>query len=259
MGTDQSENLWGNTWFKQDIFTGIVYIHNLVFSLYQYLHFCSCVPDVGVDIQLLFCKFLFLAFSFLWTLWLIEYHFLLLQHCDCRMRLLTIYHHFAINSNMTCRSGSRTSWTAIRALQCYLRHLAHAWGGTTWHQTCVDKPARSWKLLFFRPLGSLGCFRIVSSRASLRIPGALFHMSWMFFSLSDSDLVRILYHQTERFSWWTPILRREAIQGFFKGKLLDPTAEFDGKQLPWTLVDYVAQTSKDGSTFHFCARNMKVG
>lgn len=58
-------------------------------------------------------------------------------------------------------------------------------------------------------------------------------------------LPEILYHQTERFSWWTPTLRREAIQGFFKGKLLDPTAEFDGKQLPWTLVDYVAQTGKD--------------
>lgn len=172
------------------------------------------------------------------------------------MRLLTIYHHFAINSKMACRSGSRTSWIAIRALQCYLRHLAHAWGGTTWHQTYVDKPARSWKLLFFRPLGSLGCLnKIVSSRASLRIPGA-YESVWInyeCFSRCHCDLVRILYHQTERFSWWTPMLRREAIQGFFKGKLLDPTAEFDGKQLPWTLVDYVAQTGKDCNMENFCA------
>lgn len=41
-------------------------------------------------------------------------------------------------------------------------------------------------------------------------------------------------------------MRKEAIQGFFKGKLLNPTADFDGKQLPWTLVDYVAQTAKAG-------------
>ena len=26
---------------------------------------------------------------------------------------------------------------------------------------------------------------------------------------------------------------------------LDPAAYFDGKQLPWTLVDYVAQTAKE--------------
>ena len=74
-----------------------------------YVHFCFCILDVGVDIQLLFCKFLFLAFPFLWTLWLVEYPFLLLQHDDCPMRLLTIYHHFTTKSKMACGSGSRTN------------------------------------------------------------------------------------------------------------------------------------------------------
>lgn len=58
-------------------------------------------------------------------------------------------------------------------------------------------------------------------------------------------LPEILYHQTEKFTWWTAAMRREAIEGFFRSKLLDPAAYFDGKQLPWTLVDYVAQTAKD--------------
>lgn len=56
--------------------------------------------------------------------------------------------------------------------------------------------------------------------------------------------LRILYHQTERFSWWTNAMRRHSIEGFFRCEV-DELKDFEGKTLPWTLVDYVKQTAKD--------------
>lgn len=59
-----------------------------------------------------------------------------------------------------------------------------------------------------------------------------------------SVLPEILYHQTEKFTWWTPTMRRVSIEGFFKCSV-DGEKEIDGKLLPWTLVDYVKQTAQD--------------
>ena len=102
---------------------GFLFISTTLFFPYI-CNFGFWIPHVGVDTLLLFCKFLFLAFSFIWTLGLVEYPFMLLRHYGCPMRLLTISPHFA-RSRMACGSGSRTNWIAIRALQCSLRHLAH--------------------------------------------------------------------------------------------------------------------------------------
>ncbi len=85
----------------------------------------------------------------------------------------------------TCR-GCLMNWTVTRALQSYPRSLAEG---------------------FFANM--FGPFKF---------PGhAIPHVLRCF---ADAHALRILYHQTEKFTWWTAAMRREAIEGFFRSKLL---------------------------------------
>ena len=45
-------------------------------------------------------------------------------------------------------------------------------------------------------------------------------------------------------------MRRHSIEGFFRCEV-DEKKDFEGKTLPWTLVDYVKQTAKDSILAYF--------